>query len=119
MEPEPEKKYPNFSNEETYDLLRIKAIQNIEKEVESKIISGIKSWGAGIGIAVGIAAFLGFTSIWGLISSNIQESVNEEVSSKVENRLLKFENKIDQLTESSILARNENERVVSLRCRVP
>ena len=57
-------KMPKFSTEETYELLRIKTIQNIEIDIKERLFSKLRVWGIIFTIAIGLAGFLGFTSLF-------------------------------------------------------
>lgn len=104
-------KMPKFSSEETYELLRIKTIQNVESDIKERLFSKLKLWGLVFTIAIGLAGFLGFTSFWNLISSTIDNSVDTEVENRISPQLLKLENRIDDTWESSILAKSANQKI--------
>lgn len=104
-------KMPKFSSEETYELLRIKTIQNVESDIKERLFSKLKLWGLVFTIAIGLAGFLGFTSFWNLISSTIDNSVDTEVEKRISPQLLKLENRIDDTWESSILAKSANQKI--------
>lgn len=106
------KKAHRFSSEETYELIRIKTIENIENEIKERLFSKLKIWGLIFTVAIGVAGFLGFTNFWNTISRTIDDSVNSEVEKRIGPRILKLENRIDDSWESSILAKSTNQRLI-------
>ncbi|MFX0557133.1 hypothetical protein ACOCEA_10050 [Maribacter sp. CXY002] len=104
-----------LSAQDRYDLLRLKAIQDVDSGLIDKYSRKIKIYSIAASIIVVIFGYLGYNNIQDLVSSEVNKTVNktvdEEVTKTITPILDRIQTRVDNSWESSILAKNAADRI--------
>jgi len=88
-------------SEKAFALIELQILENLEDRFITRMRKKIWLWGS----ILAFATVLGFTSLSSYIRATVDNKVKDEVTSKVEHQIARFENRIDQTIESGAIAK--------------
>ncbi len=94
-----------ISSNDAYDLLKIRAAQEVEKHVFETIKHKYRTWFFIVSGSIAVAGFFGYNTFSDYISKTISDSVERVVKQRVEKPLLRLEGHIDKTIESGMYAK--------------
>lgn len=94
-----------ISHEDAYNLLKIRAMQEVEEEVFDRFRQYYRKWLLIGSVTIAIAGVAGYKMFVDYMDRKINASVDSTVQQRVERRISKLEDQIDKTYESGIYAK--------------
>jgi hypothetical protein len=99
--------------DDAYELLQVRAIQNVETAVLQRLRQAAAVLGILVTLATVVAAVFGLSSLSNYVQTTVAAAVERAVQQRVDQRLGKLEERIDLTLEKGVLAKGTSEQALA------